>query len=206
MQKTQAIVLIGPTGTGKTPLGRLLEERGLWGARCRHFDFGAHLRRIVAGVERAAELTPEDVEFLGSLLRSGALLENERFYIAGKILRAFIAEHRIGCDTYVILNGLPRHVDQAGDVDAIVDVKAVIHLACPAKVVFERIRVNRGGDRAGRIDDNLMSVRNRLTIYARRIAPVLDHYRDRRARIETLEVEVRTTAEDAWKTLNSLLK
>jgi adenylate kinase len=42
----EGIVLLGPTGSGKTPLGQLMAERGIWGRRCVHFDFGALLRRI----------------------------------------------------------------------------------------------------------------------------------------------------------------
>ncbi|MCX7427258.1 MAG: hypothetical protein NTW96_16720 [Planctomycetia bacterium] len=45
--RNDAMLLLGPTGSGKTPLGDLLERRGLGGRRCVHFDFGAHLRRIV---------------------------------------------------------------------------------------------------------------------------------------------------------------
>jgi|GEM_PF-132153 len=42
----KGIVLLGPTGSGKTPLGQLMVERGIWGRRCVHFDFGNLLRRI----------------------------------------------------------------------------------------------------------------------------------------------------------------
>ena len=45
--RRRAIVLLGPTGSGKTPLGDLIERCGLWGAPCLHFDFGACLRSIV---------------------------------------------------------------------------------------------------------------------------------------------------------------
>jgi hypothetical protein len=38
--KNKAILPLGPTGSGKTPLGDYLEERGLFGRRCVHFDFG----------------------------------------------------------------------------------------------------------------------------------------------------------------------
>ena len=43
-----AVLLLGPTGAGKSPLGDWLEARGLWGRPCHHFDFGANLRAIVA--------------------------------------------------------------------------------------------------------------------------------------------------------------
>jgi adenylate kinase len=46
--KHQALLLLGPTGSGKTPLGERLERRSLRGRRCHHFDFGASLRAVVA--------------------------------------------------------------------------------------------------------------------------------------------------------------
>ena len=47
MQRPSAILLLGPTGSGKTPLGELMERRGFGGRRCRHFDLGDRLRRFV---------------------------------------------------------------------------------------------------------------------------------------------------------------
>jgi len=200
-EKTRALLLLGPTGSGKTPLGDFLEKRPLWGKSCSHFDFGRELRRVVAGENASVKLSREEVAFLEEVLRTGALLEDEHFYIAEKLLRAFIAGRRMGRDDLLVLNGLPRHVGQAEAVDAIVDVRAVINLSCPARVVMERIRTNRGGDRVGRTDDDVEAVRAKLRLFARRIAPVVDHYRKRGARIETVEVDEGTRPEDVWKAL-----
>ena len=41
----RALLLLGPTASGKTPLGKLIEERGLWDFRWVHFDFGAQMRK-----------------------------------------------------------------------------------------------------------------------------------------------------------------
>ena len=45
----KAILLLGPTGSGKSPLGDELEANGLNGRRCLHFDFGRRLRRAAEG-------------------------------------------------------------------------------------------------------------------------------------------------------------
>ena len=205
MRRHPAVLLLGPSGSGKTPLGELLERKGLWGRRCCHFDFGLELRRIVEGAGAFRALTREEVDFLRSALRSGALLEDEHFHIAEKILATFIADRNIGSDAFVVLNGLPRHVGQARDIDSIFAVEAVLLLSCTPEVASERIRANIGGDRQGRVDDDECSLRIKLGIFTRRTAPVLEHYRKLGVRIEAVEVGLDTLAGGAWDSLNGRL-
>lgn len=201
MERPGAILLLGPTGSGKTPLGQLLEARGLRGRSCRHFDFGEQLRRAVSAAAPPAYLTAQDVRFLRGVLQSGALLEDEHFHVAEAILRAFLEELPAVGRPLVVLNGLPRHAGQAGDVDAIVAVEAVIELSCTPETVFERIRTDAGGDRAPRTDDDVAAVRNKLELYARRTAPLLEHYRGQGVGIECVEVGPDTSARDVWTRL-----
>jgi len=79
-----ALLLLGPTGAGKTPLGALIEREGLCGHRWAHFDFGHQMRKIAAGGRPTARLTQADVDFLRQVLHSGALLEDERVPLAGE--------------------------------------------------------------------------------------------------------------------------
>ncbi len=195
MPEPHAILLVGPTGSGKTPLGELLEREGLWGRRCRHFDFGEQMRSIVAAAHPPGHLSDDDVQFLREVLTTGALLEDEHFLIAERILRAFVGEPP-GREALVVLNGLPRHVGQAEGVERIVRVRAVVELACTPEAVLQRIRADMGGDRAGRSDDGEALVRKKLATFAERTGPLLAHYRARGVRIETLRVAAATTAED----------
>jgi len=197
------MLLIGPTGSGKTPLGRMLEARGYRGRRCVHFDFGESLRRA-AEEENTDILDEESGEFVRDLLRTGALLEDEHFHIAATILRRFLADRSGGVagKALVVLNGLPRHVGQARDVDWIVKVVRVIDLTCSAGTVRERIRSNAGGDRLGRTDDDIGAVRAKLAIYTARTAALIEHYQRRGAEIRTVPVGPATTAENLWNVLN----
>lgn len=199
--KRRAILLLGPTGSGKTPLGERIEARGLWGERCIHFDFGDALREVVARNQPDEIVGPEDIAFLREVLRTGALLEEDRLPLALGILRSFLHRRRAGAETVVVLNGLPRHVGQALAVEAEVDVRAVVHLACDGETVLRRIASNIGGDRARRCDDDLEAIRNKLAIFATRTSPLLEHYRARGAAIETLEVGATMTPDDAWREL-----
>jgi adenylate kinase family enzyme len=203
MSAPQAILLLGPTGSGKTPLGEMLQARGLGAGRCMHFDFGGRLRRIASGQLNVDELDGDDRAFITKVLDHGALLEDEHFGVAEKILRAFLAEKRYGRDAHatVVLNGLPRHVGQADDVDRIVTVRLVIELSCSAKTVRRRLAIDAGGDRAGRIDDAPASVCKKLELYTRRTEGLLDHYRSLGAAVISLTVGPNTTAQDAWRDL-----
>lgn len=201
-----AVLLLGPTGSGKTPLGHLIEERGLWGARFVHFDFGAAMRRLVERDLPDELVTRADLDFLREVLESGALLEDEQFPLAARVLRSFLAG-RGGMGTgslpAVLLNGLPRHAGQAEAVGRVLEVRAAIRLACSPETVLERIRTNAGGDRGGRLDDDLASVRNKLAIYAERTAPLAEYYRARGVRIHTLEVTPAMTPQQAWERLEA---
>ena len=200
-RRNRAIVLLGPTGSGKTPLGDLIQQRGLWRASCLHFDFGANLRRIVDRNRPDHLISRQDLDFLSRVLDSGALLEDEHFPLAERILRSFLDRHGADEHTLVVLNGLPRHVGQAEAVGSIVDVTAVVHLLCSGETVLARIRTNVGGDRSGRPDDDLESIRNKLNLFSKRTAPLLEHYRASGTRIETVEVTATMTPDRMWQIL-----
>ena len=161
----KAILILGPTGSGKTPLGNLIEKKGLGSQICHHFDFGENLRLIAKSEEPDKRLTPEEISFINAVLTSGALLENEHFYLARKILDLFIARNRIGINELIVLNGLPRHIGQAKEIDSILDITAVIHLAGTPEVIQARIRNNSGGDRINRPDDDITLVQNKISIF-----------------------------------------
>jgi len=192
----EAILLIGPTGAGKTPLGDLLERKGLQGRACRHFDFGRELRRVATGGGR--EFDAEEAAFVRRVLDEGVLLEDEHWPLAKKTLRRFLAAGTSEC---IVLNGLPRHVGQARRIDGLLDVRMVVHLECPVETILERIRRNTGGDRAGRADDDAQAVRARLATYAARTAPLLDHYRTAGGAIIRIAVGADTTPRDMLASL-----
>lgn len=192
----QAILLLGPTGVGKTPLGELCQRKGLAGVACRHFDFGAALRSIAATPGEVDYLQKDDLTVIRHSLERGTLLENRHFHIAADILKAFCARNEMGCGDWLVLNGLPRHVDQARDMDRLVRVRRIVVLQSPATVIATRIGLNTGGDREGRQDDDPAAIENKLEIYTRRTLPLIAHYRGRGARVIHLDVAAATRAEE----------
>ncbi len=188
----RAMLLVGPTGSGKTPLGEALAAAGFGGGRCAHFDFGANLRAIAAGAGVADRLAPGDVAFIRRVLCEGLLLERETFHIAARVVEQFIAAHAPRADDWVVLNGLPRHVGQAGDVDGLLEVRLVVYLDCAAAVVRARIAGDSGGDRGGRGDDTPADIARKLDIFRDRTLPLVDHYRSLGVPILRVTVDVDT--------------
>lgn len=173
-----AVLLLGATGTGKTPLGEFLEARGLSRHRCVHFDFGACLRRAAAGPPTAL-LAPADIEHIRRVLAGNALLADDQFPIARAILRDFVEQRGLRPCDRLILNGLPRHEGQARNLEPDVRVRLVVHLDADEATVRERIRLDTGGDRAARADDSDAEIGRKLATFQRVTAPLIDYYKGR---------------------------
>lgn len=189
------VVLLGPTGAGKSPLGDLLEQRSSGGRRIHHFDFGVWLR--AAALEGAESLSAAEVKVIRRCLAEGALLEKSDFGIARAILEHFIEQHGVGTEDVVLFNGWPRDCAQASALDAFAKTVMVINLLCDAQTVRERLRLNSGGDRHGRNDDTPAQIEARLKVYRNRTYPLLDYYREKEILVCNVNVEVNTTAEEA---------
>lgn len=203
-EKADAVLLIGPTGSGKTPLGGLLQERGLSGRCCKHFDFGAQLRRAASLSGPHDLYTFEEQQFVRQVLEGGALLEDRNFVLAEKILFDFLERTAFRPGDWLVLNGLPRHVGQARSMDELAGVQFVVVLECEAEDILRRIARNTGRDRTGREDDSLEMVKKKLILYAERTVPLIDHYAQRGVRIIRLSVGADTSAADVYESLAAI--
>jgi adenylate kinase family enzyme len=192
--KWQTILLLGPTGAGKTPLGEILEKRGLWGRKCLHFDFGQQLRSSV--VRQSTPLNREEIATVRALIKANALLEDEQFHIALKLFQDFLVLHQAARSEIVLLNGLPRHEGQAEMMEVYIQMIGLICLTCPAEIVRARIKTNAGRDRKRRIDDSLQEVERKLRIYENRTMPLIDYYKSRGVNVFTYHVGPATSSVD----------
>jgi adenylate kinase family enzyme len=196
-----SLLLIGPTGSGKTPLGDELERRGFLGWRCVHFDFGANLRAIAAVPEKANILTAPELESIRTSLATGALFEVKDLPMIVKIVKRFAEARDLTPDSLLVLNGLPRHTKQAEGLAGVVAVERVVYLEAGAAVIRERMRLDPGGDRATRADDGLEAVERRLAAFRKRTVPLVSYYRERGALIVEIPVTPSMTAAEAYQAL-----
>jgi adenylate kinase family enzyme len=201
----KSIAIIGPTGSGKTPLGNYIAGHGINGKRCVHFDFGHELRSISNHGTPPGGYTKKDIAFIQDVLSGGLLLENEHFPIARKIINIFMTKNCFEQDNILILNGLPRHVGQAEDIKVIAKVESLIVLECTAEDVFSRIQENKGEDRTDRIDDDIKMVEEKLRIFWDRTRPLVDYYSRKGSRVFTISVSVESSAQELYTELASSL-
>ncbi|MFN3504712.1 MAG: nucleoside monophosphate kinase [Caldimicrobium sp.] len=201
-EKIKALLLLGPTGAGKTPLGEVLEKRGFLNKKTHHFDFGATLRKITS---EDIPFSPKEKTLIQSILKEGRLLKEEEFYLAEKILRSYLSYKQYQPDDWLVLNGLPRNLFQAKQLEKLINVSFVVNLNIELHTLKVRLYLDPAGDRKNREDDLDQLVEYKLSWFKRETLPLLDYYQ-RRAHIIHLQVGERDSGEDLYVKLCHLLK
>ncbi len=199
-----AILLLGPTGVGKSPLGDNIAQNGLFGRTCHHLDFGSELRGAVSGGRRSAAYSPTELDFIHGVLESGLLLENEHFTLAEKIISLYLDRVGFAKHDVLVLNGIPRHAGQARDIATIATVHAVVVLECAADDIVRRIQENVGGDRTERIDDDNELIKKKLSLFRERTTPLIDHYTQQGCALYRISVLGNMTPEETFSSISAL--
>lgn len=184
-----AMLLVGPTGAGKSPLGAFLERQTGWV----HFDFGHELRAVARGAADHG-LTEDEVAYVADILHSHDLFPDEKFAIVKKILRSFIRKN--GHAPGMILNGMPRHIGQAKDIGELIEIKKVAVLNCTPRVAADRVTRRLKGftnDHPGRTDDTHEAILKKLTSFVRETMPLVEHYRGSGTDVIDITVDTGTT-------------
>ena len=162
------LILTGPPGAGKgTQAERLVRRLGI-----PQISTGGMLREAVASGSDLGQRVK-------AIMDAGDLVGDD---IVIDLVRERLA--REDCKSGFILDGFPRTREQAKVLDDLLHELGrgpvvVIALDVPDDELMRRI-LSRG---EGRADDNEQTVRNRLDVYRRETAPILDHYSDSLAQI-----------------------
>ncbi len=199
-----SILLLGPTGVGKSPLGDAIAQQGLFGRRCHHLDFGSELRDAVTRTDRSVAYTKKELDFVHGVLERGLLLENEHFPLAEKILSLYLIRVGFSKHDVLVLNGIPRHQGQAKDIATMARVLSLIVLDCSADDVLYRILNNVGGDRTERIDDNKELIDKKLSTFRKRTTPLIDSYSRSGRAIYRIRVSKDMTPSEAYSIVSAL--
>ena len=163
------------------------------------------LRTIAEEKFPPKEFTTTEHLFIRYALEKALLLERRHFPIAEKIVSSFLRKRQYSQGDLILLNGLPRHVEQAFDMDQIISVHSLVILECPAEVVHKRIITNSGGDRTGRNDDDIALIKKKLGIFRDRTAPLINHYSGKCCSIVQLTVRWDSSSADIYTNLLQLI-
>lgn len=162
------ILLFGPPGVGKGTQGQILAKipgffHSSTGDIFRNLDSSSEMGKLFFQYSSRGELVPDDVT-----LR----IWHQNIY-ANTILGLFKPYADL-----LVLDGLPRSVNQAQLLYKYIDVRKVVHLVCRDKeALFERMR--RRALKQNRPDDAKVEViRRRFEVYEEQTHPVLSFYKD----------------------------
>jgi adenylate kinase len=162
--RSARFLIVGPQGSGKGTQGVLVAEA--FGVP--QIATGDIFRANVAG---GTELGKR----VQAIIESGDLVSDE---LTSELVRDRLVQPDAA--NGFVLDGYPRNQGQVDDLDAFLSgrgesLDAVIELSVPRDVSIERLR-QRAIDQ-GRTDDTEEVISNRLAIYERETAPILEVYR-----------------------------
>ncbi|MGQ0742610.1 MAG: adenylate kinase [Alphaproteobacteria bacterium] len=170
------LILFGPPGAGKGTQAQLLEkELGL-----KQLSTGDMLRAAVAAGSELGQKCK-------AIMDRGDLVPDE-------IVIGIIAERieKPDCAGGAVFDGFPRTIAQAEALDRMLagrsqKIDAVIELKVNDEALVSRMESRiRENPAAARADDNPETLRNRLAVYHRQTAPLLDYYR-RQGKLRTVD-------------------
>ena len=162
----KSVLLFGAPGVGKGTQGKTLGNIGGFyhcasGDIFRSVDPESDLGKIFFDYSSRGELVPDDVTV--------------------KMWQDAIST-RIKTNDYLpttdllVLDGIPRTIEQARIMDDLIDVLSIAHLVCQDREAMVG-RLRRRALKQNRHDDaDEAVIRNRWDVYERESAPVLEHY------------------------------
>ncbi len=180
------LVFLGPPGSGKGTYASRIEERFGWP----QISTGDLLREEV---KKGSEIGKEAEKYM----KEGKLVPDE---IVLKLLKERIS--REDCKNGFILDGFPRTLAQAEELEKITDIDVVINLVVPKDIIVTRLSARRvckncgavynlrtlkpkvdgicdkcGGELYQRKDDTPEVIERRFEVYHEQTAPLIDFYR-----------------------------
>jgi len=165
-ERYKTVLLLGAPGAGKGTQGKILGTiPGFFHCSCgdvfRGIDITSELGKVFYEYSSRGELVPDDVTVR-------MWLENIR------------AQHIIGrykpAKQLLLLDGIPRTVEQAKLMDQHIEVLRVVHLVChDQEAMFERLR--KRALKENRFDDaDEKVIRKRWQVYEQETAPLVEYY------------------------------
>jgi adenylate kinase len=166
MHRYKSVLLFGAPGAGKGTQGKVLGTiPGFYHCACgdvfRHLDITSELGQVFYEYSSRGELVPDEVTV--------------KMWAENIHAHTVIGDYKKLSDL-LVLDGIPRTIEQAKLMDEYIEVLCVIHLTCnDEKEMFQRLK--RRALKSNRHDDaDEKVIRHRWEVYEQETAPVLRHY------------------------------
>lgn len=177
----KTVLLFGAPGSGKGTQGKILGSipgfyHSSTGDIFRTLDLQSEVGRMFWEYAGKGQLVPDDV-----------VIRVWKQFIKGKeFTNDFHPETQI-----LVLDGMPRNVNQAKLLEDTIDVMTIIHLSSDHKKMVERLK--RRALKENRFDDaNDAVIEKRLRIYENETSPILSFYpQDKVFRVDAMQSQTR---------------
>ncbi|MEO1236377.1 MAG: nucleoside monophosphate kinase [Planctomycetota bacterium] len=164
--KFKTVLLFGAPGAGKGTQGSILGRiPGFYHCACgdvfRNIDISTPLGSAFYEHSSRGELVPDEITV--------------KMWAEAIHARTVLGDYKPAADL-LILDGIPRTLEQATLMDEHIEVLKIIHLTCSDETaMFQRLR--KRALKSNRHDDaDEKVIRHRWDVYNRETAPVLEHY------------------------------
>lgn len=166
------IIILGPPGTGKGTQAKIIAEKfGL-----KHLSTGAVFR---SEFEKKTKLGIEAQKYWGF----GNLVPD--------VVTLSLVKTNLPKDNF-ILDGFPRNLYQAKELDKIIDLDYILNIEVDKKIIIERLL--KRAKIEGREDDTPEIIENRFKVYEKETKPILRYYNGR-----LLNIDGHGSPEDVYK-------
>jgi adenylate kinase len=165
-RRYKTILLFGAPGAGKGTQGKILGKiPGFYHLACgdvfRSLDMGSDLGRSFMEYSSRGELVPDELTI--------------EMWRQNMHAQTVLSIYKPNVDL-LVLDGIPRNVNQAKHVDQYLEVLTVLHLVCP-DIEAMVTRMRRRALKENRIDDaDEKVIRRRFEVYDRETRPLLEFY------------------------------
>jgi len=171
MSTFKTFLIFGPNGIGK---GTNAKAAGCLPGYL-HFSTGDMFRALVS---RVKDGTASELELgIDRTMKSGALVDDQTTVsLARENLEKLVADGKFNPATdYLLLDGLPRNVEQAGMIAPFVDIQGVLHITAAREVAVARI-TGRAMKEGRKDDQDPVAVGKRLDIFFQNLGKILSFY------------------------------
>ncbi|WP_424017988.1 adenylate kinase [Halorientalis pallida] len=206
------VLILGPPGAGKGTQSSRIADR----FDVEHVTTGDALRG-----NKDMDISDMDTEYdtPREYMEAGDLVPDA-------VVNAIVEEALGSADGYV-LDGYPRNMEQAEELEDMTDLDVILSLSVSRGELVDRLTGRRvcddcgtnfhvefdqpeeegvcdecGGELIQRDDDNEESVNNRLDVFEDNTAPVIDHYRDHAGFVE---IDGEQTPDEVWADIEAAI-